>query len=102
MCIAALFTIVNIWKEAKYPWTSKEDVVCVCVYIYIYVVVVQSPSHVQLFVAPWNAACKDSMPHHLLKFSKGHVHGIDDAIQISHSLMPSSSILNIFSIMCSF
>ena len=28
--------------------------------------------------------------HHLPKFAQVHVHGIGDAIQLSHSLMPSS------------
>ena len=31
-----------------------------------------------------------SVPHHLLKFAQVHVHGISDAIQPSHLLMPSS------------
>ena len=31
-----------------------------------------------------------SVPHHLLKFAQVHVHYIDDAIQPSHPLKPSS------------
>ena len=35
-------------------------------------------------------------PHHLLKFAQVHVHYIDDTIQPSHPLMPSSpSALNL-------
>ena len=34
------------------------------------------------------------VPHHLLKFAQIHVHCIGDAIQSSHPLMPSSSVLN--------
>ena len=34
------------------------------------------------------------VPHHLLTFAQIHVHCIGDAIQSSHPLMPSSSVLN--------
>ena len=37
ICIAASFTIANIWKQAEYPWPSKEDVVCVCVRVCVYI-----------------------------------------------------------------
>ena len=38
-----------------------------------------------------------SVPHHLPKFAQVHVHCINDAIQPSHPLMPSSSLaLNLF------
>ena len=36
-----------------------------------------------------------SVPQYLLKFAQVHVHCIDDAIQPSHLLMPSSSALNL-------
>ena len=36
-----------------------------------------------------------SVPHHLPKFPQVHVHCIDDAIQLSHPLTPSSSALNL-------
>ena len=35
------------------------------------------------------------VPHHLSKFAQVHVHFIDDTIQPSHPLMPSSSALNL-------
>ena len=35
------------------------------------------------------------VPHHLPKFAQVHVHSISDAIQASHSLMPSSSALSL-------
>ena len=53
------------------------------------IVVVQSPSRVRL---------TPSLPvrHHVLEFAQVHVHCISDAIQQSHSLMPSSpSALNL-------
>ena len=37
-------------------------------------------------------------PSHLLKFIQVHVHGIGHAIQPSHPLMPSSSVLSLSSI----
>ena len=55
------------------------------------VVVVQLPIHVRLFVTPWTAVCRPSVPQHLLKFAQVHVHCISDAIQPSYPLMPSSS-----------
>ena len=36
-----------------------------------------------------------SVPHHLPKFPQVHVHCIDDAIQLSYPLTPSSSALNL-------
>ena len=74
---------------------------------------VKSLSHVQLLATPWTVAYQApaSMgfsrqeywsglpfpspsglpgPHHLPKFAQVHVHCIGDAIQLSHSLMPSS------------
>ena len=47
----------------------------------------QSPSHVRLFVTPWNAARQASLlPHIFLEFAQVHVHCICDAIQPSHPL----------------
>ena len=45
--------------------------------------------------------CMDSMPglpvpHHLPEFAQVHVHCIGDAVWVSHSLMPSSSLPSIF------
>ena len=60
------------------------------------VVIVQLllPSHVQLFATQWML-----VPHNLAKFSQVHVHCINDAIQPSHLLKPSSiSALNLSSI----
>ena len=62
-----------------------------------FVVVFQSPSHV------WLCNPMDSnmpglpVPHHLPEFAQVHVHCIDDAIQPSHPLTPSSpSALDLF------
>ena len=60
------------------------------------VVVVQSPSCVQL-CDPTDCIMPGlPVPHHLLEFALVHVHCIGDAIQSSHSLMPSTpSALNL-------
>ena len=58
--------------------------------------VVQSLSCIRLFVTPWTAAsqagCKPdfSVLHYLREFAQTHVHWVSDAIQPSHSLLPSS------------
>ena len=52
-------------------------------------VVVQSPSHVQLFATPWTTACQAFLSFTISQFAQVHVHCIGDAIQPSHSLMPS-------------
>ena len=36
------------------------------------------------------------VPHHLPEFAQVHVHCIGDAVQVSHPLMPSSSLPSIF------
>ena len=49
-----------------------------------------------IFVTPMD--CKMPgfpVPHHLLKFAQVHLHCIGDAIQPSHPLTPSSSVLNL-------
>ena len=52
----------------------------------------QSPSHVRLFVTPWNAAWQASpVPHILLDFPQVNVLCICDAIQPSHPLTSSST-----------
>ena len=58
-------------------------------------VVVHAPSHVQLFAIQWAAGLP--VPHHLPEFVQVPIHCINDAIQPSHHLMPSSpSALNLF------
>ena len=66
---------------------------------------VQSLSHVQLFVTPWNAACQASLSitNKLLEFTQTHVHRVSDAIQLSHRLSspcplaPNPSSIRVFS-----
>ena len=85
------------------------------VYIYIYIysfcsgwpvknVVVQSPSQVwplwpsQVWPLYDPMGCSTpglAVPHYLLKLTQVYVHRIDDAIQPSHPLMPSSSALSL-------
>ena len=49
---------------------------------------VQSLSCVQLFVTPWTAARKASLPvhHPLPEFTQTHIHRVSDVIQPSHPL----------------
>ena len=49
-------------------------------------------SCVQLFISPWTAACQASLSFtiYLLEFAETHVHWVDDVIQPSHPLPPSS------------
>ena len=58
-------------------------------------VVVQSPSRVQLFVTPWTAACQDSLSL-TISWSLPKSMSIDDVIQPSHALSPSSPLPSIF------
>ena len=53
-------------------------------------VIVQSPIRVQLCDPMDSSTSGLSVLHHLPKFVQVHVHCIDDAIQPSHPLMPSS------------
>ena len=47
---------------------------------------------VSIFVSssatPWITACP--VLHYLLEFAQTHVHSVDDAVQLSHLLLPSS------------
>ena len=55
------------------------------------VVVVQLLSHVQLFSTPWTVAYPGfPVLYYLPQFAQTYVHWVDDAIQPSHSLPPSS------------
>ena len=55
------------------------------------IVVVQSLNRVWLFVTLWTAARQASLSfHYVPEFTKTHVHWVGDAIQLSHSLLPSS------------
>ena len=54
---------------------------CVCV---------QSPSPVRLFATPCAVAPGPPVPHRLPQFAQVHVHWINDAIQPSHPLLPTS------------
>ena len=48
-------------------------------------------SHVQLFATPMDCSMTGLPVHHqLLEFSQTHVHGVGDAIQPSHPLLPPS------------
>ena len=50
--------------------------------------VVQLLSRVQLFVTPYCSTPDFSLLHYLPEFAQTHVHCVDDAIQLSHSLLP--------------
>ena len=52
--------------------------------------VVQLLSRVQLFVTPCCSTPDFSLLHYLPEFAQTHVHCVDDAIQLSHSLLPPS------------
>ena len=56
---------------------------------------VQSPSHVRLLWPHGLQHTWPPCPHHLPKFAQVHVHCIGDAIQPSHPLTPSPSVLNL-------
>ena len=53
-------------------------------------VVIQLLSHVQLFVSPWTEALHAPLSFTISQFAQIHVHGVDDAIQPSHPLLPCS------------
>ena len=58
-------------------------------------VIVQSLSQVQLHVTPWAATCQAFL-HGLPKCAQTHVHWINDAIQLFHTLaLPSLLALNL-------
>ena len=59
---------------------------------------VQSLSGVQLFATPWTATCRAGFPvyHQLSELAQTHVHGVGDAIQPSHPVVPFSSCLQSF------
>ena len=59
-----------------------------CSWILYHPLSVQSLSHVQLFAAPWTAACQASLSFTISEFPQTHVHWVGDAIQPSH---PQSS-----------
>ena len=50
-----------IWNSfVQHTWKIT-NICCMGWYWYMYAVVVQLPSHVQLFVTPWTAACQASL-----------------------------------------
>ena len=53
---------------------------------------VQSLSGVQLFATPWTTTCRAGFPvyHQLSELAQTHVHGVGDAIQPSHPVIPFS------------
>ena len=59
------------------------------------VTIVQLPSHLQLYDPMDYSTLGLCVPHHLPEFAQIHVHCIDDAIQPSHPLMPSSTAVNL-------
>ena len=57
-------------------------------------IIVQSLNCVWLFATPWIAAHQSSLFfHYLQEFAQTHVHWVDDAIQPSHPLSPSSPLV---------
>ena len=60
--------------------------------------VVQWPSHVRLLWPHGLQHTWPPCPHHLPKFAQVHVHCLGDAIQPSHPLTPSPSVLNLSSV----
>ena len=61
-----------------------------------WVVVVQSLSCVQLFVTPWTQHTRLPCPSLSSEFALTRVHGVSDAIQPSHALLPPSILPSIF------
>ena len=61
-----------------------------------WVVVVQSLSCVQLFVTPWTQHARLPCPSLSSEFALTRVHGVSDAIQPSHALLPPSILPSIF------
>ena len=65
------------------------------VYLSIFFFAVQSLSHVQLFETPWSTP-RLPVLNHLPEFAQTHLHWVNDAIQLSHPLLPSSLALNLY------
>ena len=57
-------------------------------------VVVQSLSRVQLFVTPWTAARQPSLSFTISQFLQTHAHWVNNAIQSTYLLWPSSPAFN--------
>ena len=70
---------------------------CIHVSIHIHFVVVQMPSHVRL-CDPMDCNTTGFLVlHYLPEFAQTHVHGVGDALQLSHPLLPSPpSAFNLF------
>ena len=61
------------------------------VYVLKTIFVVQSLHHVRLFVTPMDCSTPGfPVLHYLLEFAQTHVHGVNDAIQPSHPVLPLS------------
>ena len=83
---ALSFGILGSWKLYVHPITHQTTR-----FVKTELVVVQSPSHVQLFLTPWTAARQASLSL-TISWSLPKVMSIEigDAIQPSHSMLPSS------------
>ena len=79
------FLYLNNYK-IRYGNNTEEHKGLTTIIFLRYFIVIQSLSHVQLFVTPWNAACQDShVLHYLLEFAQTHVQWVSDAIQSSYT-----------------
>ena len=64
-------------------WLVNERVSTIYIYLFFCVSSVQSLSRVQLFAAPWIAACQPFPVHHqFLEFTQTHVHQVGEMHQI--------------------
>ena len=71
----------------------SKSYLCDCHFILVFreiFVVVESLSHVQVFVTPWLQCARLPCPSYPLEFTQTHVHGVSDATQPSHPLLPPS------------
>ena len=80
--------------------TISSDLIFGLIHKVLYVIVVQSLSCVWLFVTSWAPCGSRSMPGfsvlpYLLEFAQTHVHWVSDAIQPSHTLLPTSPPFNL-------
>ena len=75
------------WEAAAFLWRDSCSSFCHLL------VVVQSLSCVHLFVTSWTAANQASL-HYLPELVQMHIHWVNNATQLSHSLSPPSPAFN--------
>ena len=112
MCKCIIFQHFSLKKtffSIEYLWISIDILVDFIYIVYfigsqscfialcIHIVVDQTPSHVWLCDSMNCSTPGFSVLHYLPKFAQTHVHWVDDVIQSSHPLFPTSPLaLNLF------